>query len=105
MTDYGYGEFQRLRTRIAAAADHNDYVRLCTRVTAFVQDPLNNPVYCDALVNLLMAKGFDLIEDVTSEVGTDTYALMATRRIARSTRTTVHAWRVIMEDNASTPEG
>ena len=103
MSDYGFREYQTLRTRILAANHNTEIASVASRVTKFVQDEDNNPVYSETLVNLLMAQGYKVIERLTWD--SPVYDLMAVRVITRNVRTTVSVWQRIMENNASSPEG
>lgn len=93
IADREHREYNVLRTRVLAAASHTDIATVAARVTAFVQADDPNPVYADALVNLLMEQGYRIIMAVTTEEGSDTYALMATRLVTRNIQATLMAYR------------
>jgi hypothetical protein len=103
VSDYGFEEYNILRTRVLAAATHTNITTVSGRVTMFVQDEDNNPVYCDSLVNMLMAQGYKVLSTLAGE--SPTHDLMVTRLIARHVGTTHDVWQRTMEHNATNPEG
>lgn len=94
MSDYGFREYNTLLTRVLGAHDHNTIVSVCSRITEFVQDEDNNPVYSETLVNLLMHRAITVTEVLSHNTDAPTHDLMQIRRISRNVAATVAAWSV-----------
>jgi hypothetical protein len=104
MSDYGFRDYQRLVTRLHAAANGTEIIAVASRITEFVQNKDHNPVYCEALVNLLMAHTLEGIERLFADTDSLTHDTLTVRLVTRHVNTTVRVWRRTMDHNASGPE-
>lgn len=104
--DKDFNEYQRLLTRLHAAAKPTDLIVAAERITTYVQQPYTNPVYAETLVNLLMSHALEGFERLVLDDGATTHDLMTVRMVTRHVNTTVRVWRRTMDHNATAaPEG
>ena len=105
MSDYGWAEYQRLRTRVLGARKGTDLIAVADRITAFVQQPDHNPIYSEVLVGLLQTQALEGIERLFADTDSVVHDTMTVRLVTRHVNTTARVWRRTMDHNASGPEG